>query len=130
MAHDLAAADHGGFYLGAFIDDELAGVIRASRLKPRRFHHVVSGLTAAVHPSHQGQGVGRTLFVTLLSQVDALDPPVTRVELMLQAGNAGALRLYRSLGFEEEGRLRGRVRSPDGTSLDDIIMARLQPPLA
>jgi len=31
------------------------------------------------------------------------------------------------MGFDEEGRLRGRVRGADGALIDDISMARLRP---
>ena len=126
VTDSLAAASADGLCLGWSDDGALVGVVRAARLRPRRFRHVCSGLTAAVHPMHQGRGIGRSLFKELLVRIDALDPPVSRVELMLQAGNANALRLYRSLGFDEEGRLRGRVREWDGTPVDDIIMARLR----
>ena len=66
------------------------------------------------------------LFEALLKRVDAANPAVERIELILQAGNPGALRLYRSLGFEEEGRLRLRVRDLGGELLDDIFMARIR----
>ena len=128
VTESLAAASADGLCLGRFDDGVLVGVIRAARLRPRRFQHVCSGLTAAVHPMYQGRGIGRSLFVELLVRIDALDPPVSRVELMLKSGNASALRLYRSLGFEEEGRLRERVHEWDGTPVDDIVMARLRPP--
>ena len=115
-----------GICLGAFDGDTLCGEIHASRLRARRFAHVFSGLSVAVHPDYQGTGVGRRLFDALLLQIDALEPMVTRVELMLQAGNPAALNLYSTLGFSEEGRLIGRVRSSSGQYIDDIQMARLR----
>lgn len=79
-----------------------------------------------MHPDYQRLGVGRSLFEALLAHVDALDPPIQRVELILQAGNSSALHLYKTLGFEEEGLLRQRVRCSDGSMVDDIYMARLR----
>jgi len=46
-----------------------------------------------------------------------------KVELLVRATNERAIRLYRALGFVEEGRFRDRVRLPDGTLVDDIAMA-------
>jgi ribosomal protein S18 acetylase RimI-like enzyme len=115
-----------GVCLGAFNSNDLCGEIHGSRLMPRRFRHVFSGLTVAVHPNYQRLGIGRSLFEALLAHVDALDPPIQRVELILQAGNSSALHLYTTLGFAEEGRLRQRVRCSDGSMVDDIYMARLR----
>ena len=118
-----------GFCIGALSSSgSLVGEVHGHRLQPRRFAHVFSGLTAAVHPTAQGQGLGRRLFVELLARVDALLPSVTRIELMLQAGNPAALHLYEALGFELEGVLRRRVQTPDGKLLDDLYMARLRSP--
>ena len=127
VTESLTAASADGLCLGWFDNGMIVGAVRVARLRPRRFNHVCTGLTAAVQPSHQGRGIGRALFTELLERIDALDPPVSRVELMLQSGNPSAFRLYRSLGFEEEGRLRQRVREWDGTAVDDIVMARLRP---
>jgi ribosomal protein S18 acetylase RimI-like enzyme len=41
--------------------------------------------------------------------------------------NARARKLYRSLGFVEEGRLRGRVNNALGVAEDDTIMGWLRP---
>ena len=115
-----------GVCLGAFDNNNLCGEIHGSRLMPRRFRHVFSGLTIAVHPDYQRLGIGRSLFEALLAHVDAFDPPIQRVELILQAGNSSALHLYKTLGFAEEGLLRQRVRCSDGSMVDDIYMARLK----
>ena len=122
----LREAGAEGFCLGARVDGRLIGLVRGARLRARRFRHVVGGVTAAVHPAHQGQGIGRALFEVFLDRVDSARPDVERTELILQAGNPGAGRLYRSLGFEEEGRLRRRVRAAAGDLIDDVFMARLR----
>lgn len=102
---------------------ELVGAIYCYALGPRQFAHVLGKLTVAVHPAQQGQGIGRRLFESLLEQVLSDRPDVTRVELLVRSDNVGAQRLYTSVGFREEGRLRGRVRLPDGTIVDDVMMA-------
>ena len=47
---------------------------------------------------------------------------VEKIELMVRATNLRAIHLYQSLGFTDEGRIRRRVKTADGTYHDDIAM--------
>lgn len=114
-----------GVALGAFIEDRLVGEIHATRLGPRQFDHVLTELAVAVHPDVQGLGVGSALFAGLFERTGPMTPRIHRIELIARSGNVGALRLYRRLGFIEEGRLVGRVILPDGSREDDVIMAKV-----
>lgn len=114
-----------GVMLLATDGDALLGFIDATRIGPRQFAHVLSNITVAIHPSAQGQGVGRALFTALFEAAKALTPNITRFELMVREGNQGAIRLYERLGFKIEGRYEGRVRLPDGTVEADIAMGRV-----
>lgn len=87
------------------------------------FAHLLTDLTIAVDPEYQGQGIGRLLFTDLLEEVRTQRPDITRVELFARESNARALAFYRSLGFVEEGRLKGRILHRDGTTEDDLLMA-------
>jgi ribosomal protein S18 acetylase RimI-like enzyme len=89
--------------------------------------HLLADLTIAVAPEAQGRGVGRALFQALLDEVSAHMPHIHRVELFARASNERARGLYRSLGFVEEGRLRGRVNNARGMAEDDTIMGWLRP---
>jgi putative acetyltransferase len=112
-----------GILLLATADEAVVGVVYSYALGPRQFAHVLGELTIAVHPAHQGRGVGRQLFETLLEQVRTARREIMRIELLVRGDNLGAQRLYLSLGFREEGRLLRRVRLPDGTMVDDVMMA-------
>jgi len=79
-------------------------------------------LTIVVHPGHTGRGVGSALMRSLLDWARR-EPAVRKIELLVRAGNERARRLYEKFGFVEEGRLRDRVRLPDGGFVDDITMA-------
>lgn len=70
----------------------------------------------------RGVGLGNAMLSAALDWARA-EPSVRRVELGVLATNPGALALYRSLGFVEEGRLRGRFRQADGSLVDDVLMA-------
>ncbi|MEP6591327.1 MAG: GNAT family N-acetyltransferase [Gemmatimonadota bacterium] len=126
-AHTVERSLATGFFLVATDNDAVIGAIDCSALGPRQFAHVLGELTIAVHPQHQGQGIGRRLFARLLDDVTTQRPDISRLELMVRGDNLGAQRLYASLGFREEGRLRARVRLPDGTVVDDVVMAWHRP---
>jgi RimJ/RimL family protein N-acetyltransferase len=61
------------------------------------------------------------MLASLLEWAHA-DGRVGKVELNVRASNAEAIRLYLRHGFEQEGRLRRRVKLPDGSLVDDLVM--------
>jgi len=107
--------------------DRLIGEIHTYRPGLNALSHVLEHLTIAVHPSFQGKGIGRTLFTALLDKVRSDHPEVLRVELIAKESNHTALNLYRSLGFLEEGRMVKRIKRPDGSFEDDLLMVWMNP---
>jgi ribosomal protein S18 acetylase RimI-like enzyme len=65
----------------------------------------------AVVPSAHGRGIGRRLTAALIEDAEAAD--VEFLTLDARGDNANALRLYRSLGFTEYGRLTDFVAVGD-----------------
>jgi GNAT superfamily N-acetyltransferase len=112
----LVAVEPGGF---------VCGEIHARRETIALFAHVLGGLTVAVHPERQGQGIGSKLFEALIAWAKTAEPEILRIELAAGAGNPGAVRLYERLGFQHEGRQPARGRLPDGRFEDDILMGML-----
>jgi putative acetyltransferase len=82
-------------------------------------------LGIAVHPDGQGMGLGWALLAALLDYADRW-AQVLRIELHVYADNERAIRLYKSLGFEVEGCLRGDSLR-DGEYVDTLCMARWHP---
>jgi putative acetyltransferase len=119
-------AQQSGVQLVALDAEGLCADIHASRPQPRDFQHVLGDLTVVVHPRAQGQGLGRRLFTAFLEHVRHRETGVTRVELITRESNARARKLYESLGFQLEGRLKARVRHPDGSLEDDLFYAWLR----
>lgn len=110
-----------GFYLVA---EEWGRVVGHAFLDPMAMaatSHVFR-LNVVVYPDFVGRGIGTALVRELMDRA-AGDARVGKVELLVRAGNERAIRLYRRCGFTEEGRLRRRIRLPDGSYLDDIAMA-------
>lgn len=117
----------GGFFLVAEQGGTIVGAIQTYPMGPRQFARVLGDLTIAVHPAHQGRGIGRELFRTLLDRVITTRPDIARVELFVRSDNAHAKRLYESLGFVEEGRFVERAIGNDGLLYDDIPMGWRRP---
>jgi RimJ/RimL family protein N-acetyltransferase len=75
-------------------------------------------------PAWRGQGIGRRLIEAAIGA--AWDRSFRRIELTVNADNEPALRLYRSVGFREEGLLRKAARVGEAY-VDVIPMALLAP---
>lgn len=81
-------------------------------------------LAVMLGPEHQGKGLGRRAIVRLLDLAfGKLD--LHKVEVHVFAFNARAIRLYSSLGFVEEGRLRERIVHR-GRRHDEVVMGMLR----
>ncbi len=101
----------------------IIGEIHAYDLGPKVFAHVLGEVTIAVHPNHQGRGVGKALFTTFLEHIEVERPAILRVELIARESNQKAIAFYEKLGFRIEGKFMGRIRSSNGGYEADIPMA-------
>ena len=105
----------------AMADEEVAGwcdIIPNSR--PIEAHCGVLGM--GLLPQFRGQGLGKRLILRTLDAARAFG--LTRVELRVREDNAGAIALYRKIGFVEEGLQRNAVRL-DGSYENTVTMAIL-----
>ena len=103
--------------------DGIVGEIHAYATGLFCFSHVLTELTIAIAPDRQGQGVGRLLFQTFMSDVVEDRPHILRIELISRESNRKAIQFYESLGFRIEGELVGRILNVDGSLESDIPMA-------
>ena len=78
-------------------------------------------LLLAVHPSHQGKGIGRRLLARFLTA--ARNRGVERIFLEMRDGNS-ALELYKSSGFVECGRRPNYYRSGTDGPFDAITFVK------
>lgn len=97
-----------------------AGVHPASD-HPRMKHACSFGIGIA--HAHQGRGAGRALMAAVIDFAERW-ANYGRIELTVHADNARAIKLYESLGFEHEGRLR-EYSFREGGYVDALIMARV-----
>jgi ribosomal protein S18 acetylase RimI-like enzyme len=92
--------------------EDIVGEMHAYWPGIKVFNHVLSELTICIHPDHQGQKLGRKLFLAFMETVENEMLNIKRVELIARESNSKAVTFYQSLGFEIEGCLKNRI---DGT---------------
>jgi RimJ/RimL family protein N-acetyltransferase len=74
-----------------------------------------------VHPEYQGTGVGHKLVETLLKWARQ-NEQIEKVVLQVFATNENAIKLYKKLGFIEEGRHIKAIKQLDGEYVDIVQM--------
>jgi ribosomal-protein-alanine N-acetyltransferase len=78
-------------------------------------------LSLGVRADRQRHGIGRKLVEALARAVKKAE--ARRLFLEVGTGNAAALGLYKSLGFQEVGRRKGYYQHPGGTAEDGLTLA-------
>jgi ribosomal-protein-alanine N-acetyltransferase len=81
-------------------------------------------LTLCVNPEYQRLGHGRKLFMLLLDRAAKMDARECFLEV--RASNAGAIQLYRSLGFTQIGERKNYYPGHQGRE-DALILSRNLP---
>ena len=108
------------FILIAEADGKVIGLLDfATRPRKKAAHTGEFGVS--VHPDYQGRGIGRMLIENLLVWAKT-NTQVEKVFLNVMATNQRAIRLYKRLGFLEEGRHVKAVKQKDGQYVDLIQM--------
>jgi ribosomal protein S18 acetylase RimI-like enzyme len=113
----------GHFTLGAWDGDALVGAIsceRENRIKVRHVGHLIGMM---VRMDAQGRGVGRALLNECIATARRADG-LEMLTLSVTAGNAAAITLYESVGFERYGSLPRAIRV-DGVyyTKDHMVLA-------
>jgi RimJ/RimL family protein N-acetyltransferase len=75
----------------------------------------------SVHPDYQSQGIGKLLVESLVKWARQ-NVQIEKVFLQVFATNSNAIRLYKKLGFIEEGRHIKAIKQSDGNYVDVIQM--------
>lgn len=106
---------------GAFHGDELVGMVVVARESGIKLRHKACIRGMVVSAACQGKGVGRQLLERALACVATMDG-VRKVTLSVTGGNAPAIALYTSAGFEPFGCEQGATLV-DGVLYDELLMA-------
>lgn len=112
--------DNTGVYFVAEYKDQLVGHAFLEPYVLKSLSHVAD-LNIAVHLGWQGKGIGRKLLEQIIEWAKN-SPVIEKIELKVRASNTAAILLYKKMGFQEEGRLKNRVKV-NGYYMDDILMS-------
>jgi len=88
----------GSFYLGAFEDGAMIGMMTFIRETAVKARHKGRIYNVYVSPAHRGKKVGRALLREVLDRVKG-DASVEQIQLAVADTQAAAEGLYRSFGF-------------------------------
>ena len=78
-------------------------------------------LGVSVSPEFQGLGIGQQLMRSLIQWAED-NPAIEKIFLNVFVTNQKAIRLYKHLGFIEEGRFINAIKQPDGEYIDVLQM--------
>lgn len=121
----LKNLDADSHLLVAEVQEKVVGVAGLNVMKNPRMRHSAS-LGISIRKEYQGQGVGRKLMEKLLDLADNW-LMLIRVELGVLEDNEKAMNLYKSLGFEVEGKKKYAIVR-NGNYVDEYLMARYNIP--
>jgi len=79
-------------------------------------------LTVATHPARRGRGLAFALLTVLMHWL--VDDGISRITLDVAEDNTSARRLYKSLGFTEDGRRKGYYTAGRAAPVDALLMSR------
>lgn len=85
----------------------------------RKDAHVAT-LGMMIAPGYRGRGIGRQMVAYAIDW--ARTHEYEKIQLQVFSSNTRALNLYRTLGFEEEGRRRKVFRLPEIGLVDGVMM--------
>lgn len=101
---------------------DIVGELHAYQLRLKVFDHILGNLTIAIDLKFQGKGIGRSLFSEFFALIKKEYPEIIRVELIVRESNKRAIALYKSFGFQIEGKMNCRIRGTTGQLEADIPM--------
>lgn len=114
--------DPGNLVIVAENAGRIIGLLNFASEKRRRVrHHGELGMS--VNKAWRDRGVGRALLQTLIAWAEQY-PVLEKLTLQVFATNTRAIALYKSLGFQEEGRQVRDIKLESGEYVDVFLMAR------
>lgn len=110
-----------GVILIAKISDKVVGLIETSIFNSKEFKHNCE-FGMSVLKKYRNLGIGRKLLLEFIAWAETRD--LMRIELNVFSNNLPAIKLYRDLGFNEDGRREKAVKLINESYCDLIHMVK------
>jgi ribosomal protein S18 acetylase RimI-like enzyme len=123
IRQNLIATDS-RFTLGAFMNNELVGIVTFVRESNLKIMHKGNVYAMYVSPKYRGQGIGKSLMTELVKRAKACRG-LEQINLSVISNNTMAKSLYASIGFNVYGTERNALKSGDLYWNDDLMSIRL-----
>ncbi|MGB5946762.1 N-acetyltransferase family protein [Paenisporosarcina sp.] len=107
--------------LGAFIDNELVGVMTIAEEGAPKLRHRVNLFAVYVTPKTRGKRVGTALLQEVVEYTKQM-PHVEKINLTVVSTNKVAIKLYEKVGFKSFG-LEHHAMKMNDTYVDEIYMS-------
>jgi len=111
-----------GVVLAADVDGTLAGLLMLVSDKKRRLAHTVT-LHISILKEWRNRGMGSALIRELIEWAEN-NTELEKICLGVFSTNDRAIRLYKNMGFIEEGRRERQYKISPGEYVDEVLMAR------
>jgi ribosomal protein S18 acetylase RimI-like enzyme len=109
-------------FLVAEVENRIVGFSRCEGNDLKRTMHKVE-FGVCIIKNYWGYGIGRNLLKESISWANSIG--IKKMQLSVLETNINAIELYKSLGFEIEGILRGDKLLSNGKLYDSVVMGRL-----
>lgn len=122
VADMLSHHGRGDFVLGAFVSNELVGVVGFYTYAHEKMAHKGTIWGVYVSPSGRSRGIGRSLLRSAVDKATSI-PGLRQLNLTVVVDNAVAKRLYENEGFKVTGVEAAALRV-NGRYVDEFFMQK------
>ena len=112
------------FYVGAFEEESLVGIVGFFRESGTKGQHNGYIISMYVAPEQRGHGIGKALVAEAIAQARTI-AGLEQLLLAVVTTNTAARRLYRSLGFEVYGTQPRALKEGDQYWDEELMILRL-----
>lgn len=113
------------FFLGAFEDERLVGMVGFFRESGTKGQHKGYIISMYVAPEQRGKGIGKALVAETIAQARTM-PGIEQLLLAVVTTNTAARQLYHSLGFEVYGLEARALKQGNQYWDEELMILRLQ----
>jgi len=115
-----AQNNDGNILLVAEINKRIVGLGGLQKGSKQRISHIAS-FHISVHKRYRRNGIATALLEAAIQQAQK-ESLIEKIELEVFANNTGAIKLYKKMGFIEEGRKIREIKIGAGSYVDSVLM--------